>query len=279
VPLTGQETGIDVGLKVFRITADGLAVEHPRHYRKAEKRVAKANRRVSRRKQGSKRRGKAVGQLQRAHQRVKRQRADFHHQTALALLQLYDTIYRDDVRVANLVRNRQLAKSIRDAGWAALRAILDGKAAYAGRRAIAVPAHYSPLQPTTAHYTSQDWSGCGARVPNALSVRTHACPSCGLVLDRDANAARNIQAAGIEWAGQARRGVVASAAAMNRESARALAYAECQETPPFGATASDRHGEPSSLAVWYLFQLWHSKRNHPPTRSRSEIMVRQARNG
>jgi transposase len=85
-------------------------------------------------------------------------------------------------------------KSISDAGWAQFRAILEGKAVYAGRRVVAVP----------PAYTSQDCSGCGERVEKSLSVRTHICPSCGLVLDRDENAARNIQGAG-----QALRGVVA----------------------------------------------------------------------
>jgi len=192
LPPTGCETGIDVGLKVFLITADGLVVDNPRHYRRGEKKLAKANKRVSRRKQGSKRRRKAVTQLGKAHQRVKRQRADFHHKTALHLLRQYDTIYLEDLRVANMVRNRHLAKSISDAGWAAFRAILEAKAACAGRRVVAVP----------PAYTSQDCSGCGERVPKSLSVRTHVCTSCGLVMDRDENAARNIQ-----WAGQALRGL------------------------------------------------------------------------
>ncbi len=74
LPPTGRETGIDVGLQVFLVTAEGDAVEHPRHYRRAEKRLAKAQRRVSRRKKGSHRRRKAVGYLQRAHQTVQRQR-------------------------------------------------------------------------------------------------------------------------------------------------------------------------------------------------------------
>jgi putative transposase len=183
-----------VGLKVFLITADGLVVENPCSYRKAEKRVAKAHRRVSRRTKGSKRRGKAVDQLAKAHQTVKRQRVDFHHKTAHLLLQQYDLIYLEDLRIANMVQNHHLAKSISDAGWAAFRAILEAKAAYAGRRVIAVP----------PAYTSQDCSGCGTRVPKSLSLRTHICASCGLVLDHDENAARNIQ-----WAGQALRGVVA----------------------------------------------------------------------
>ena len=203
LPPTGKETGIDVGLKVFLITSEGDAVENPRHHRTAEKHLKKAQRRVSRRKKGGKRRRKAVALLKRKHQQVQRQRRDFHHKTALALLQQYDTVYLEDLRVVNMVRNHHLAKSIADAGWAQFRTILEGKAVYAGRQVVAVP----------AQYTSQDCSGCGERVPKSLSIRTHVCTNCGLVMDRDENAARNIQ-----WAGQALRGVVALATAMNRAS-------------------------------------------------------------
>ncbi len=194
LPLTERETGIDVGLKVFLITADGDVVENPRVHRRGEKKIAKAQCVVSRRKKGSHGRRKAVGLLQRAHQHVQRQRADFHHKTALALLRDYDTIYLEDLQVANMVRNHHLAKSISDAGWAGFRSILTYKAVCAGKRVVAVP----------PAYTSQDCSGCGTRVPKSLSVRTHVCTSCGLIVDRDENAARNIQ-----WAGQALRGVVA----------------------------------------------------------------------
>jgi putative transposase len=203
LPPTGEDTGIDVGLKVFLITAGGEIVENPRHYQQAEKRLAKAQRRVSHRKKGSKRRRKAVALLKRKQQKVQRQRTDFHHKTALKLLRQYDTIYLEDVRVANMVRNKHLAKSISDAGWAAFRTILEGKAAYAGRRVVAVP----------PAYTSQDCSGCGERVPKSLSVRTHLCSHCGLVMDRDENAARNIQ-----WAGQALRGLAGAPAGTNREA-------------------------------------------------------------
>jgi putative transposase len=183
---TGQETGIDVGLKMFLITADGEVVDNPRHYRKAEKQLAKAQRRVSRRKKGSNRRKKAIAQCAKRHQKVRRQRTDFHHKTALKLARQYDLIYLEDLQVRNMVRNRHLAKSISDAGWAQFRSILACKAAWAGKRVVAIP----------AQYTSQDCSGCGERVPKSLSVRTHICPSCGLVIDRDENAALNILRAG-----------------------------------------------------------------------------------
>jgi putative transposase len=115
-PPTGQETGIDLGLEALATLADGTHMENPRHYRRTEQQLAKAQRRVSRRKKGSKRREKAVRLLANAHQKVKRQRRDFHRKTALALVHHYDTISHEDVRVANLPKNHQLATSIADAG-------------------------------------------------------------------------------------------------------------------------------------------------------------------
>jgi putative transposase len=190
---TGQQTGIDVGLTVFLLAADGHAVETPRHYRKAERHLAKAQRRVARRMHGSHRRRKAVVLLKRTHQTSARRRRDFHHKSARGLLQQYDVIYLEDLQVRTMVRTPRRAKSISDAGWAAFRTILDATAACAGRQVIAVP----------AQYTSQDGSGvladgsrCPQRVAKSLSVRRHVCPCCGLVRDRDENAAKNILRAG-----------------------------------------------------------------------------------
>jgi putative transposase len=221
LPETGKDTGIDVGLKVFLITADGQLVANPRHYRTAERALKKAQQRVSQRKEGSKRRQKAVLVLAKKHQHVRRQRTDLHHKTALALVRVYDTIYVAAIQPANLSRRPEpkpdgnggyerngasrkagLNKSIQDAGWRHFLSILACKAACAGKRVEAV----SPA------YTSQDCSGCGERIYKTLSVRTHVCTNCGLILDRDENAARNIQ-----WRGQRLRGVPALVGAMNRE--------------------------------------------------------------
>jgi putative transposase len=119
--------------------------------------------------------------LARAHQTVRRQRRDFHHTTALALVQQHDTIYHEDLQPANLVRNHHLAKSISDAGWGASLIILTDKAACAGRRVVGV----NPAS------TSQSCSGCGIIVHKGLSVHWHCCPECGTSLRRDHNAAKN----------------------------------------------------------------------------------------
>jgi len=213
LPETGRETGIDVGLKVFLITADGEAIENPRHYRRAERYLVKCQRRVSKRVKGSHRRRKAIGILARAHQQVRRQRADFHHKTALALVRAYDIIYVEAIQPANLSRRPApkqdehggyehngasrkagLNTSIQDAGWRHFLTILACTPACAGKRVEAV----NPA------YTTQDCSGCGARIDKSLSVRTHVCTNCGLILDRDEHAAKNIQ-----WRGQRLGGLVA----------------------------------------------------------------------
>jgi putative transposase len=203
LPSTGQETGIDLGVKAFATLSDGMRIFNPGWYRRTERALKTAQRRVSRRKRSSHRRRKAVTLLAKAHQKVKRQRADFHHKTALALVQQNDIIYHESLQPANMVKNHHLAKSITDAGWGAFLIILTFKAACAGRRVVAV----NPA------FTSQTCSGCGVLVAKGLSVRWHSCPDCGMSLHRDHNAARNI-----ERLGQSLRGGVALAASGNRES-------------------------------------------------------------
>jgi putative transposase len=182
LPLTGQETGIDLGLQSFATLADGSQIANPRIFRVAEMALKCAQRRVSRRKKGSHCRRKAVVLLAKAHQHTRNQRHDFHHQEARKLVRAYDVIYHEDLRVRNMVQNRSLAKSISDAGWSAFLAILTFKAASAGKR----------VQAVNPAYTSQTCSGCGVIVSKGLSVRWHQCPDCGASLHRDHNAALNI---------------------------------------------------------------------------------------
>jgi putative transposase len=184
LPSTGQETGIDLGLESFATLANGQPIFTPRYYRKAQAYLRRCQRRVARRTKGSHRRRKTVALLAKAHQHIRNQRRDFHHQEARKLVTQYDTIYQEDLRVANMVRNHHLAKSISDAGWSAFLAILTFKAAGAGKR----------VQAVNPAFTSQRCSGpgCGAIVTKGLSVRWHACPKCGTSLHRDHNAALNI---------------------------------------------------------------------------------------
>jgi putative transposase len=213
LPATGQETGIDLELESFATLADGTRILTPGCYRNARAYLAKCQRRVSRRKKGSQRRRKAVCVPAKAHQTVRRQGQDFHHKTALSLVRQYDTIYHEDLRVANLVRIHRLAKSSSDAGWGTLLTILTFKAESARKQAQAV----NPA------FTSQTRSGCGVVVPKGLSVRWRACPECGTSPHRDHNAAKNRERAGQTIWG--RRG---GSRVGEPRTRRALARAECQ---------------------------------------------------
>jgi len=187
VEATGRNVGIDLGLSHFYTDSEGGTVENPRHLRRSEKALKRLQRRVSSKVKGSNNRAKARGTLARKHLKVRRQRKDFAVKTARALIMSNDVIAYEDLRVRNMVRNRHVAKSIADAGWRAFVSWLDYLAQVYGKVVMAVP----------PAYTSQDCSRCGERVKKALSERTHVCPRCKAMLDRDHNAARNILALGL----------------------------------------------------------------------------------
>ena len=186
--------GLDVGLKVFLADSDGGLVDNPHHYRRGQKHLAHGQRTVCRRKKGSHRRRKANREVAKKHLKIGRQRRDFHFKTAKQYAERYSRICVEDLNVCGMVRNHHLAKSIHDASWSAFLGILEDRAERAGHQVIRVP----------ARFTSQQCSRCGEYVQKSLSVRTHLCPSCGLVADRDVNAARNILRAGAppSWTGR-----------------------------------------------------------------------------
>jgi len=181
---TGKHVGIDMGLKEFLTDSEGNTVANPHHLRKAEKRLKQLHRRLSRKKKGSQNRKKARKALAKAYLKVQRQREDFARKTASTLISSHDLIAYEHLKIANLVKNRKLAKSISDASWGRFLSWLS----YYGM------IHGIPVIAVEPAWTSQDCSACGRRVKKSLSVRTHICPGCGLVLDRDHNAAINILA-------------------------------------------------------------------------------------
>ena len=185
LPASVTSVGIDVGITTFAALSDGTMVDNPRPYEVAQRSLATAQRRVSRRKRGTERRRKAVGLLAKQAARVQRVRLDFHHKTALAIVQRFGSIAVEDLSVKGLARMR-LAKQVHDAGWAQFTTILASKAESAGREFYRVD----------PRGTSQECSGCLLCVPKGLHVRVHACPHCGLVEDRDVNAAINVQRRG-----------------------------------------------------------------------------------
>jgi putative transposase len=177
------KTGIDVGLKSLLTMSNGSQIEPPEFLRASEKRLAREQIHLSKKKLRSKNRNNQRIVVAKIHRRIRNQRKDFAHKTSRELVNTYDHIVFEDLQIQNMVQNHHLAKSISDAGWSQLINFTKSKAEYAGK----------VVELVNPKNTSQNCSNCGKSVPKDLSVRIHICPSCGLVLDRDHNAAINIE--------------------------------------------------------------------------------------
>ncbi len=182
LPKTGKSVGIDLGIEKFATLSDGNEIPNPKLLRQSERQIAKAQRKVSRKKKGSISRRKAVVLLRKKHLKIKRQRLDFLHKVSLNLVRKYDFMAFENLQIRNLIRNNHLAKSISDASWGNFLLILTAKAENAGREIMKV----------NPQNTSQNCSNCGKKNSKSLKVRKHRCESCGIVLDRDLNASVNI---------------------------------------------------------------------------------------
>src|SRR6266568_231205 len=176
------DIGIDVGLKSFLTDSEGNTVDNPRFYRTSQRTLRRKQRTLCRRKKGSNRRRKAAKNTAQTHLKIARQRRDFHSKTAKQYADNYHHIAVEKLSIDNMVKNHCLAKSIMDASWGAFLAILTEKAERAGHCVIRV----------NPRFTSQKCFHCGEIVQKSLYVRTHVCPFCGYVADRDVNAAQNI---------------------------------------------------------------------------------------
>ena len=175
-----RAVGIDVGLEKFLTTSDGQAVEIPQLFRKAQKQLARQQRKLSRMVKGSVNYAKQASRVARLHLHVCRQRKEFHYQVAHWICVHYDLIAFEELNIKGLARTR-LAKSILDAAWGGFLHILQAVAVKRGKQIVG----------TNPRGTSIECSDCGNRVVKDLSVRVHSC-ECGLVIDRDQNAGINI---------------------------------------------------------------------------------------
>ena len=176
---TACTVGVDLGITTFAALSDGGMIPSLKAARRTERRLRIAQRALARKKRGSKGRSKARNVVRRCHAATTRRRANHLHQASARLLRDYDVIAIEALQVNGLARS-SLAKDIRDASWAMFISLLRYKAERAGARLV------------DPRNTTQDCSGCGVRVPKELDDRQHECPQCGLSIDRDLNAARNI---------------------------------------------------------------------------------------
>lgn len=206
LPEAQSEVGIDLGITHFAALSDGTFIDSPRFFRKAQADLKRKQCKLSRCKRGSHRRNKARLHVAKAHRKVKNQRHDFHFKEAKKLVEQHQVIVFEALQLTNLTKHAKpkqdevtgqylpngaaaksgLTKSILDAGLGQFVQIVTYKAACAGRQV-------STVDPK---YTSQVCSACGVKGPQKdLSERVHTCTSCGIVLDRDTNAAVNIHRA------------------------------------------------------------------------------------
>jgi putative transposase len=190
LPPTGAVVGVDVGLSSFATLSDGQKIDNPRFYRRDETDL----KRVQQRKDAAKNaqnwpeNAKQKGILAKIHERIANRRSDFAHKASRALVDSYQVIVFEDLAPMEMGRSRGMRKSILDVAWTQFISMTVAKAEEAGRRVILV----NPKN------TTKLCSSCGEIVPKKLSERVHTCPVCGLVLDRDENAALNILQRGLQ---------------------------------------------------------------------------------
>jgi len=173
--------GIDMGLKDFLVTSDGVSIPIPQLFRKSEKKMAKLQRQLARQVKFSNRWCKQVARIGKLHLKISRQRRDFFSKVWDELFSQYDVVAHEKLNIKGLARTR-LAKSILDAAWGQFLEMGKFKAEKAGKLTA----------PQNPRRTSIDCSSCGHAVPKTLATRIHSCPNCGLEMCRDQNAARNI---------------------------------------------------------------------------------------
>lgn len=186
LPAVDSEVGIDLGLTTFAVLSNGKTIESMKFFRRAERKLRKAQQDLSRKQKGSNNRGRARVRVAKAHAKVRDTRLDWAHKHSTQIIRENQAVYVEDLCVTGLARTR-LAKSVHDAGWAQFTRMLEEKASRFGRTFGRVDRFFP---------SSQLCSECGAvDGKKALSAREWTC-RCGAVHDRDLNAAKNILAAG-----------------------------------------------------------------------------------
>ncbi len=183
-PVDGPVVGVDRGISRFAVCSDGITIHSPRALERSQRKLRHHARAVSRKRPGSRNRRKAVLSLARCHRRIRNQRTDALHKATTTLAKTKSVIVVEDLHVAGMVRNRRLARAISDQGWGEFYRQLAYKSTWYGSRLVVAPRFFP---------SSKRCSGCGSvKAVLPLRMREFCCEACGLVLDRDLNAARNL---------------------------------------------------------------------------------------
>lgn len=179
-----KSVGIDVGIKSFTYDSNGSQTPNPKILIKSQQKLARTQRRVSRKVKGSNNRKKMILKLQKIHEKIINHRNDFQHKLSTQYSKNNDVIIVENLKVSNMVKNHHLARSISDVSWSSFIEKLEYKCKL--------------LIKVSPHNTTINCSRCGNKVPKTLSVRIHKCNVCNLTLDRDRNASLNILKKGLE---------------------------------------------------------------------------------
>jgi putative transposase len=188
LPESQKAVGVDVGLESFATLSTGEKIANPRFFRQSEKELAKVQRKLSKAEKGTPERAKCRLVVAHVHERIANRRKDFAHKLSRQLVNEYGVVALEKLNTNGMLQNHCLAKSISDAAWNQFAQFTQYKAENAGRECVLVD----------PRNTSKRCSRCGTVVEKDLSVRVHSCPVCGLVIDRDENAAINILALGLQ---------------------------------------------------------------------------------
>ena len=189
LPVVTKQVGLDLGLKSMVITSDGHTHGNPKFFAKDEKKLAKAQRRLTKKKQGSKNRTKQRVKVARIHANIADRRRDYQHKLSTQIIRENQTVCLESLCVKNMVKNHCLAKAISDVGWSEFARQLEYKAAWYGRTLVKIDKWYP---------SSKRCFDCGHILDSlTLDMREWTCPECGVLHDRDINAAKNVLAAGL----------------------------------------------------------------------------------
>lgn len=211
LPVTNKMVGIDLGLKDAAIFSDGTKIPNPTFLRKSEKKLARAQRKLSRTQKGSKNREKARHQVALVHAKIADRRRDWQHKLTTKIVQENQIISVESLKIKNMVKNHCLAKSISDVGWGEMVRQLEYKSNWYGRTLVNIDQWYP---------SSKRCSACGYILDTlSLNTRKWTCPECGIIHDRDINAATNILSAGLA--------IIAGADQLRSHEKTTVGHTEC----------------------------------------------------